>query len=157
MGKVFYLSEIVNFAIEKESESYSLYKNLAGQVSDATCKKLFQELMQQEQQHKDFFSHMLQTVAAEQTPKVQEDEEYQAYMQELIAESRKLAPVSSINLNDLSKALEYAINREKDSILFYNGLKNLVTQAVHRHIDMIINEETRHVIKILEIKNKLVV
>lgn len=152
MAKIFYFDEVVKFAIEKEIESFNLYKNLSEKASDPTIKKLFSYLMEQEKAHKNFFNTMLASVKIDHTTSTKNDE-YQAYVQELIAESRVIAPFSSLNYNDLNNVFDYAIGREKDSIVFYTALKNVIDASSHVHLDEIIREEGSHIMKILEIKN----
>ena len=53
MPKVFYLSEILKFALEKEQQSADLYQKLANQVSDAKDKAVFERLVQEELGHKN--------------------------------------------------------------------------------------------------------
>lgn len=152
MSKVFYLSEIVKFAVEKERQAYELYKMLhdASQVEES--KKLFSYLMEQELQHEKFYATMLNDVADEQSPKVKEDNEYTAYMDELINASRKIAPIQELDFSDINSVLDYAMAREKDSILFYVGLKNLAPKTARDHIDQIINEEGKHLVMISKMK-----
>lgn len=145
MSKVLYLSEIVKFAIEKEQESYALYKNLHDMSSAPKLKALFKTLMEQEQHHEEFYKEMLTKVAEDQSPGVQEDDAYDAYMQELIAASRTVPTVAELDFDNHKVVIDYAIAREKDSILFYTGLKNFVQESVHTAIDKIIQEEGKHV------------
>ena len=142
---MFYLSEIVKFAIEKEEQSQALYKKLAENAKCEKCKTFFEQLVKEEVKHEEFYSKMLETVADEQSPAVQEDDEYSAYMQEMIESARIAKTVEEIGADDMGAALDYAIAREKDSILFYTGMKNFVPAAAKEHIDVIIREEARHV------------
>jgi rubrerythrin len=157
MGKLFYFSEIVKFAIEKEKESYALYEKLANKVSDVKLKDFFRVLMQQEKHHQEFYAEMLKHVAEQQSPNVKEDEEYNAYMQELIAESRKVfaLDVDKLLASDLVSILDYAAAREKDSILFYVGLKNYLPAKECGKIDDIISEEGRHLTLLMRIKKEM--
>ncbi len=155
MGKVLYLSEIVKFAIEKEKQSYALYSKLHDEVTDETTKSIFADLMEQELQHEKLYEHMLEHVKEEQTPKVEEDAEYHAYMEQLIAESRKISPIADLDFNNLTLVFDYAIGREKDAILFYIGLKNYVAPHAHKKIDDSISEEGRHIVVSSRLKEKL--
>lgn len=152
MTKLFYLSEIVKFAIEKEQESIDLYNLLATQVNDDKVKDIFQKLVQEETKHKAYYSDMLSGIKQEQSPGVKEDAEYQAYMEALITSSRTVPTPSSADMQNVSKVLDYAIAREKDSVLFYSGLKNFIPASAHDHIDIIIHEEERHAAIILKVK-----
>jgi len=155
MGKIFYISEIIAFAIEKEKESYSLYKQLAEQVTDKGIQVLFGELMMQEKHHEEIYEDMLKTVEKQQSTGVSEDHEYVAYMRELIATSRTTPSLSDLDLNDIHAVLNFAIAREKDSILFYLGLKNFVESNMQEYIDTIIKEETKHVTILTKIKKMM--
>ncbi len=155
MTKIFYLSEIVKFAIEKEKESAALYKALSDTVNDKEMKGLFHQLMLEEAQHENFYTKLLDNVPKEQTPGVKEDAEYETYMQELIRESRFAPPLNLEKLTDMKAALDYGIAREKESVLFYVRLKNYLPSHDKEKIDAIIKEETQHMIKLLLLKKHL--
>lgn len=155
MTKIFYLSEVVKFAIEKEKESYALYKELEEKSSTKEAKELFYTLMQEEKSHEIFYSQLLSHTSKEQTPRVKEDEEYDAYMQELIRANRSVTPLNLEKLTDIKIALDYAAAREKDSILFYVGLKNYLPSHDREKIDTIIKEESKHMARLLLLKKHL--
>ena len=152
MTKLFYLSEVVKFAIEKEKESIALYKKLAENVNSKAEKAMFHLLMQEEKNHEDFYTKLLNTVPKEQSAGVEENAEYEAYMQEMIAASRSVSTLSLDKLIDIKVALDYAAAREKDSILFYVGLKNHLPAPDQSKIDTIIKEEAKHMGKLLLLK-----
>lgn len=153
MPKVFYLSEILKFAVEKEQQAADLYQKLADQVNDAKNKDIFEGLVRDELEHKAFYAAILSSVPAESSPGVQEGEEYAAYMRQLIESSRTTKPLpidlSSMPLNDV---LDYAIEREKDSVMFYLGLKQYVPKNAKAQVDEIIKEESRHAAVIARLK-----
>ena len=155
MTKLFYLSEIVSFAIEKEKESEALYKALSDKANTKDIKDLFHQLMLEEVQHENFYTKLLSTTPKEQTPGVKEDTEYEAYMQELIQASRSTPSLDLENITDMKIALDYAVAREKDSVLFYVGLKNYLPTHEKEKIDTIIKEEAKHVAKLLLLKKHL--
>lgn len=154
MSKLFYLSEIVKFAIQKEQESFDLYQKLAQQVSNIEVRAIFEVLASEEVKHKDFYNHMLANVKNEQTPGVKEDEEYQAYMETLISDSRYIPALTADDFKNIPKVLDYAIAREKDSVLFYSSLKNFIPASAYADIDKIIHEEERHASILLRVKEK---
>ena len=90
MTKLFYLSEIIKFAVEKEKESVALYKNLSEKTSAKNTKNLFHQLMLEEEKHEDFYTKLLSATPKEQSPGVTENAEYEAYMRELIRASRSI-------------------------------------------------------------------
>jgi rubrerythrin len=155
MSKIFKLAEIINFAIEKEEDSYKLYEVLQDKVQDEEMKEFFQVLMDEETKHRDFYLDFLNKIEKKQTPIKGFNDEYDLYLQELIKSSR----MKSVFCRDVEKSLEttldFAIEREKESILFYNGLKYYVDEVDLKSVEFIIKEESKHIIKLLKIKREL--
>mgnify|MGYP003471857707 FL=1 len=153
MATLLYINEIVNFAIERETESYALYKELSEKVVQDEAKNLFSVLMQEEQAHKTYYSTFLSTIEAKQSPGVSEDEEYAAYMRTLI-DSRRTVKEPTIDLNNLTEVLDFAIAREKDAVLFYVGLENFVPDKDKSTVKTIIKEEGNHIVKLTILKQQ---
>ena len=153
MATLLYINEIVNFAIERETESYALYKELSEKVVQDEAKNLFSVLMQEEQAHKTYYSTFLSTIEAKQSPGVSEDEEYAAYMRTLI-DSRRTVKEPTIALNNLTEVLDFAIAREKDAVLFYVGLENFVPDKDKSTVKTIIKEEGNHIVKLTILKQQ---
>ena len=154
MPKLFYFAEILKFAVEKEIESYDLYRKLGDLSKDEKAKNLFQTLMQEEKKHKAFYENMLSGIETEQYAFAPEDEEeYKLYMETLIATSRGTPAITEAQLNNTMYALDYAISREKDSILFYVGLKNFLPMGQRDKVDAIIAQEGQHMYKLYNFKH----
>jgi len=148
MATLFHLSEVLKFAIEKEKESKDLYEHLARDASTTGLKTFFTKLAQEETQHEKFYEKMM-SMTSKWSPS-QDSEEYDAYMRELIASSRTV-PVLS-DFTNLKLVLDYAIAREKDSVLFYSGLVDYLSPADREGIYAIIREEVRHVAMLSEMR-----
>lgn len=154
MAKVFYINEILNFAVEKEQESFELYKKLHDLSPDSQMKEIFKELMNQEKQHELFYKDMLSHIKDDGKSGLIEDGTYQLYMKELIQRSKQESLLSNIDLADHDKALNFGIAREKDSILFYVGLKNFISNESKSMIDKIIGEEVKHMVLLAKMKEQ---
>lgn len=154
MSRVFYFNEIIKFAIEKEEESIALYKNLAEKIGNESAKQIFLRLEKEEQKHKLFYSDMLDKDLHEELPEFLAGEDYDAYMRELIQTSRT-AIMPEINIANLNAILDFAVMREKDSVIFYVGLKNYLDDKMQAKIDFIIKEEAKHAAIILAYKHQL--
>jgi rubrerythrin len=155
MSKIFYINEILEFAVQKEEESKALYQTLAQIVDDPKMKVLFEQLMGEEEHHKEFYQEMLSEVGQKHTAGAPHSEEYNDYMLALIDSSRKISPLTHIQLHNLEQALDYAIGREKDSIVFYVGFKNYVPNPVKEKIDIIIKEEGKHFTRLSKLRQTL--
>ena len=153
MATLLYINEVVNFAIEREQESYTLYKELAEKVEDTDAKNLFRVLMEEEQAHKTFYTTFLSTTESKQSPGVSEDDEYAAYMRTLI-DSRRTMKEPTIALDNLIEVLDFAIAREKDAVLFYVGLENFVPKDDKSTVKTIIKEEGNHIVKLTNLKEQ---
>lgn len=154
MPAVFHLVEIVKFAIEKEKESYDLYQHLANIAETKEAKQLFTFLASEEKKHEDFYIKMLKGIQDHAAWSNEQMEDYKAYVQDLIATSRTLTPILLNEVGDVKSAIDYAILREKESILFYVGLKNFLPAIDNKHLDLIIQEEAKHAAMLTNLKKK---
>jgi len=152
MSKIFYLSELLKFAVEREKESFALYTQLAEQTTQTDLKALFERLAKEEIKHEALYQELLNIENREQSPGVQEDEEYHRYMETLIDEERTSSKHLPTDFSNLKVILDYAIKREQNAILFYVGLKNYVPTKIHDKVDTIIKEETKHAAILEKIK-----
>ena len=50
------------------------------------------------------------------------------------------------------EAVDFGIKAEKDSILFYEGIKKVVLQSEHPTVNEIIAEEQRHLTQLLDLR-----
>ncbi|MCP4051246.1 MAG: ferritin family protein [bacterium] len=155
MPEIFYMSEIINFAIEKEIESRELYKFLSEKAKSNEARELFSYLCFMEEKHEEFFKSLLNSVEKKQTPRVEENEEYYDYMKTLIELSRKYTlDLKNIDIDNLKQVLDYAMSREKDAIIFYSGLKDAVDKTNKSKIYTIIKEEAKHYTQISSLREK---
>jgi rubrerythrin len=156
MGTVFRIGELLDFAMEKEDQSYALYKELSEKIEKQELKELFTQLMNDERRHKDTYSAMLSSAEGERTPGVREEDDYGMYLKTLIDEQRSLSASPPVRVENMAAVLDYAINREKDSVLFYVGLKEYLPRKDRETVEKIIKEEGRHVVKVSQLKKELV-
>jgi rubrerythrin len=154
MGTLFYIHEVVNFAIEREQESYDLYKELAEKVENQELKTIFQTLMAEEKKHKVFYFELLSAVDEKRSPGAPEGEEYDAYMRTLI-EARRTVKKPNVDVSNIHEVLDFAIEREKDAVLFYVGLENYVPERDRLIVKGIIKEEGSHIVKLADLKKEL--
>jgi rubrerythrin len=57
-------------------------------------------------------------------------------------------------VKDTSAAVDFAIQRELDSILYYHEIKNLVPTTQHETIEKIIVEERKHYAALVDMKKR---
>ncbi len=153
MSTVFYIKDILNFAVEREQESYVLYRELSEKVERQELKETFRTLMGEEKKHQELYSRLLSSVDQKQTPG-KGYESYNDYMKTLIEEQRSVKK-PPVDMNNIQEVLDFAIAREKDAVLFYAGLENYVPQDYQDSVKAIIMEEGSHIVKLSNMKKEL--
>lgn len=143
-----------NFAIQREQESFELYRTLAEQVQPQELKDVFLMLMAEEGQHRLYYTNMLNSLSQQADPSFQRDEEYDAYMRVLL-DSGKTSKTQPVDMENLQATIEFAIDREKDAVLFYTGLEQCVPGKDRELVKSIVREEARHIVKLTHIKAEL--
>ena len=154
MGALFDIHEIVNFAIQREQESFELYRTLAEQVQPQELKNVFLMLMKEEGRHREYYATLLEALAQQVDPSLQRDEEYDAYMRVLL-DSGKTSKTLPVDMENLQATIDYAIGREKDAVLFYTGLEQCVPAKDRETVRGIVREEARHIVKLTHVKAEL--
>jgi len=154
MTKMFTAGELAGIAEEIEKSGISFYKDLATSVDNEKIKEIFQFLAGEEVKHQKVF-HDLQSNIAE-LPSSEENmldtQEYQGYMKALADTAIfKKEQISPDVLKNEKGIIDYAIAREKDSVLFYTSMKDLMPENTHQDVDQIIKEEKSHILKLLKI------
>ncbi|KPK64812.1 hypothetical protein AMJ83_01115 [candidate division WOR_3 bacterium SM23_42] len=147
---VFEPSEVFQFAIRIEEGGEKFYREMAEKLENAEVKTLFSALADEETKHKKTYEAMLSKIE-EYEPFESYPGEYFAYLRayadNIIFTPKKMDEEMN-KISDASTALKFAINRELDSILYYQEVKKLVPQNQRDLVDKIIDEERRHFVKL---------
>ena len=149
---VFGPSEVFQFAIRIEENGEKFYRVMAKKLDDAEIKSLFSTLADQEVQHKNIYKGM--------DSKIEDYEPVESYPGEYFSYLRTYADNIIFTpermdeemgkIKDVPSALKFAIDRELDSILYYQEVKNLVPENQRGEIDRIVEEERRHFLKLTQ-------
>ena len=158
MSDMFYASEIVKVALLIEQNGGTFYGLLADKMSNPSVKNLFLQLVEEERKHFQVFSELLSR-ANHWEPVGMYAVEYKSYMdylasQNVFTEEKTCQEVTGKITTDQA-ALEYACGFEKDSILFYEGMKKYVPDNEIETIEKIINAEAKHLIRLVDMGKKL--
>lgn len=151
---IFEPSEIFQFAIKIEENGEKYYRTMAQKFDDPEVKDLFSALADEEVKHKAVYEKMVSGIEKYE-PFESYPEEYfsylRAYVDNHIFTPKKLDKEMA-QINDAASALKFAIDRELDSILYYEEVKKLVPEKERSLIDNIIEEERRHFMKLSSCK-----
>jgi rubrerythrin len=140
-------SKVLQAVIKTEQHVSEMYRIFSQQVKDPSVKNLFLKMSQDEIRHKDMYSSILNSLNENTFVEIPYEE----------AEYTDLLLSSNIFVNELvrdrykkSDALNLAEKIEKDSILFYTQIQKLLPDIPKEDIDLIINEEKKHLKYVLE-------
>ncbi|MDO9575889.1 MAG: ferritin family protein [bacterium] len=154
---IFKASEIYQFAIRIEENGEKFYRKMAEKLENANMKKVFTYLADKEVKHKKTFEDMVSKVEKYEPPESYPGEYFaylRAYADNIIFSQEKLEEEMS-KIKGAISAIDFAIQRELDSILYYLEMKNLVPESERNLIDGIIEEERRHFVKISGLKKAM--
>ncbi len=136
----------MDMAIQIEKNGFDFYKKAADDVKDGDIKSFLLELADMELKHEEVFKEMKSALSAGEKAEVVFDpwEETAAYLQAL-ADTRVFYQ-KEIDTTSAEEVLKEAIAAEKESIVFYLGMKDMVPEdAGKKKIDNIIREEMNHI------------
>ncbi len=162
MAIVFNADEVFEMAVRIEKNGAAFYRKAAGLQSDIKNQKFLEGLANMEDRHEKIFTDMRTTLTEkDKGPKVfdpfDEVSQYLAAMADTMGGEGSPSVADALTGNEsLEEILKIAVGLEKDSILFYLGIKDLIpAQSGQDRIDEIIKEERRHVIQLSNLLEKL--
>jgi rubrerythrin len=155
---VFAASDIMEVAIRIEENGYNFYKSAEQIAKKENEKKLFAGLAQAEIAHKKTFEKFLAGMG-ESNPSESYEGEYGAYLKSYVDNNliftKEIMDKQLSGIKDTAAALDFAIQRELDSILYYHEIKKLVPAGQYDAIEKIIEEERKHFLSLTEMKKSL--
>ena len=151
-------SELIDIAIGIEKDGVAFYDTMARSNKNAVTRDIFKYLADMEREHIKIFQGMRDEADTWQMPEAYV-QEYDAYLRALVDNAifsqQKITGHLATKADNYIQALELAIAAEKDSILFYNEMKEIVSKRSQETINKIIMEEKSHLKKLSELKKKL--
>jgi rubrerythrin len=143
-------AEALKWAMEIEKNGEVFYNQVAAKSADAEVKALCEDLAAQERGHYRVFQQMLERVRSDpdlSSVGVQYDE-YQTYLQVALDQALFAGPDKGLTLarqaQDRETALRAAMGFEKDTLLFFYDLREMVSEAERGTISDVILEEKSH-------------
>lgn len=158
MSNIFAGSEIVEIGIQIEKNGRDFYNTLVGQSKNQKAEDIFKYLAEEEEKHITSFQKILDSVHKYE-PAESYPGEYFAYMNALAREhvftqENKGGEIAKNTKSD-KEAIESGIGFEKDSIIFYEGMKKVVPEHDLKIVDELIAQEQEHLRKLSDLKNSL--
>jgi len=148
----FNADEIFEMAERIERNGAAFYRKAADGAADDSARTMFTELADWEDRHQQAFAEMHTALADEERASqvFDPDEEGARYLQAFadrhVFDTDEEPAERLTGDEDLEEVLRIAIGLEKDSIVFYLGLREATPSAAGKErVEAIINEEMRHV------------
>ncbi len=158
MQKILNINEILDFAIKIEQNGYAFYTRVAKKFNNLKIMKLIHYLAEEELRHEHLFK-ALKKKKGVFTPHESYEGEYSIYSEEFLR-SHFLSTRESVNKsiqmikNDID-VIDFAIDFEKDSVVFFTTLKTFISDDKDNVIERIIQEEVNHLKKLFVLRNEI--
>lgn len=149
---------ITDLAVQIEKTGGEFYRKLAGKASNEKTKDLLLYLASEEELHQARFAELGRSLAPVNAPESYEGEYYD-YLgftvdSHLFNKTDKLEQLVE-NAQSSVDIIKLAMEFEKDTILFFNGFRNLVLKGHQSIIDDLIMEEQIHLVKLLRLRKEV--
>jgi rubrerythrin len=147
--------EVIEQAIQTERLGHDFYRSMSQKFNEHDkLKSLFETLAAKELQHEKKFSELKKCIK-ESEP--EEWKEVSPYLRAIVESEFFLGKNKSLpsiqHLSKMEDALSYALGFERETLLYYIGLKDIVEGK--DVINEIINEEKSHIVWLNELKTEL--
>jgi rubrerythrin len=162
MPITFNADEIFEMAVEIEENGAKFYREAAGKAPDEETQKMLLEMAAMEDGHIKAFENMKHDLTEmEKSETVYDPNNEGALYLQAMADSHgtegKISLTQKLTGQEtIREIIEIALNAEKDSVVFYYGLKDFVSvKAGKNKVEAIIMEELSHIRILLDKLNSL--
>jgi rubrerythrin len=146
MGTMFNADDIFEMAEQIERNGAKFYREASANVESIMAKQMLLQLSEMEEGHEKIYRDLRAALTADEKKATVFDP-----LNEAVQYLRALADTrvffqKAIDLKSMLEILKAAIEAEKDSIVFYTGMKDVVPEGLgKKRIDDIIKEEMGHI------------
>jgi rubrerythrin len=145
---IFRATDIVEMAMELEKSGEVFYKTVAAKTTSPEVRAVFEDLAEQEQHHYVAFQGLSKTTW--DRPLMTEDawDQYLMYLQATIQSTFFEGVDKALSLaqqvEDEKETLRMAVAFEKETMLFFHDLHDMVSEGDQAVVERIIAEEKTH-------------
>lgn len=152
---VFMPSEIAQIGMKIEENRMSFYRAIASEAKKKEAVEIFNFLASEKEQHYQTFKSLADKLRGCDLPTL--DKDHEEFMRQL-ANSNILATCDDVvkyarSVKSTLEAIDLSLGFEKDSIIFYLQFKKMLPDSLKPEIDVIIDEEQKHIQKFLALRN----
>ena len=146
MGIDFNADEVFEIAEQIERNGAKFYRSVAEKITDTDKKQILTNLADMEDEHEQTFKSLRSKISIDEKIQTTFDPEGESerYLRAL-ADTRVFYE-KEVDTTSMEEILKSAITAEKDSIVFYLGMKEVVPAHLGKQkLDEIIKEEMGHI------------
>ncbi len=156
MSLMFSGSEVIEIAIRTEENGQKFYTDYAEKSAVERIKSLFSYLASEEKKHISDFEKLYDIVKKTGETIFGDYDEFKAYM-ESFADSKFLTNFTGEaekikGSENIDEVLDFAIAFEKETLLFYYGLNDFISEKGKGIVGNIIEQEKSHIKRLSSIK-----
>ncbi len=143
---MFTSADIREIAVQIEKNGEAAYRKAAEMVKDSSVSEIFIWMAEEERVHRSFFKSIESSELITEEQRELEEMGRQL-LQEMIADQTfSMDREILVETDDFAEALSQAQTFEKDTIMFYDFLLNLVSDdETRQQLELVIEEEKRHI------------
>jgi rubrerythrin len=148
MGVLMTAVDVVELAMQAEKSGEAFYRAVAIKSESSQLQVLFEDLAEQEVKHYQVFAELSRTVR--DSPLMAEGwDEYLEYVNATVQGAFFQGPDKALaaaeEVTDEKEAVRMAIGFEKETLLFFYGLRDSIYAADREYIDRVVDEEKSHI------------
>ena len=149
----------MEMAVETEKNGRRFYEAVAGRTQDAKLKDLFGFLAEEESRHITTFQSIARALKEKPEDLAYDWQEAARYLDAVVESKYFLGTGKALPLIEECRtpadALNHAIGFEKETLLFYSEILEMVSASVKPVVRKLITEEQSHVAKLSEARKAL--
>ncbi|MEO0072007.1 MAG: ferritin family protein [candidate division WOR-3 bacterium] len=151
--------EVIELAVNLEQGGMQFYRTLSQNTQVPTLKKLFTFLAREESKHQRIFKNLYKKIKTDPSALAYDFDEMRLYLKAITDSHFFHSPQSALHkiktLKSPKKILSYAVDFEKETVLFYLEISKMIKPEDQTLVTEIINQERGHIKKLTEIKESI--
>jgi len=146
MGIDFNADEVFEIAEQIERNGSKFYRSVAEKVTETDKKQLLMSLAEMEDEHEQTFKNLRSQLSTDEKIQTTFDPEGESERYLRALADTRIFYEKEVDTSSIKEVLKSAITAEKDSIVFYLGIKEVVPAHLGKEkLDDIIKEEMDHI------------
>ena len=143
---MFSAKEVLDIAVRLEKNGESVYRRALACVSDPELCSLLEWMAEEEARHAKCFSQMKQDLEKKSENPIADELGHQLLNEMVGNQSFSLESADFSDIDSTEELIEVFVEFERDTLLFYEMLRPFIQDDdTLKHLNMIIEEEERHI------------